>query len=192
MFLVHKELILDDLNIIINTKYLLQPTAHNLKQIIGAGHQILALTLGDDVQSGPKTMCKCTSFGHDDVRREIVAQDMKSIPEVMQKLHWTTPDGCASCRPALNYYLVCDWPDEYADDYQSRYINERVHANIQKDGTYSVVPRMWGGISRPTQSSGGGTSGRSAHSPKKGTSLSPNAAWTVKISLPSTRPTARA
>ncbi len=39
-----------------------------------------------------------------------------------------------------------DWPDEYADDYQSRFINERVHANIQKNGTYSVVPRMWGGM----------------------------------------------
>jgi NAD(P)H-nitrite reductase large subunit len=31
------------------------------------------------------------------------------------------------------------------DDPQSRFINERSHANIQKDGTYSVVPRMWGG-----------------------------------------------
>jgi NAD(P)H-nitrite reductase large subunit len=37
------------------------------------------------------------------------------------------------------------WPGEYVDDSQSRFINERVHANIQKDGTYSVVPRMWGG-----------------------------------------------
>jgi NAD(P)H-nitrite reductase large subunit len=29
---------------------------------------------------------------------------------------------------------------------QSRFVNERMHANIQKDGTYSVVPRMWGGV----------------------------------------------
>jgi nitrite reductase (NADH) large subunit len=41
---------------------------------------------------------------------------------------------------------VCEWPGSYADDYQSRFVNERVHANIQKDGTYSVVPRMWGGV----------------------------------------------
>ncbi len=59
--------------------------------------------------------------------------------------------GCAKCRPALNYYLVADWPDEYADDYQSRFINERVHANIQKDGTYSVVPRMWGGVTNAAE-----------------------------------------
>ncbi len=54
----------------------------------------------------------------------------------MQALEWTTPDGCSSCRPALNYYLLCAWPGEYRDDKQSRFINERVHANIQKDGTY--------------------------------------------------------
>ncbi len=117
----------------------------------GLVENLLALTLGDDVQSGSKTMCKCTSFGHDDVRREIVAQDMRSIPEVMQKLHWTTPDGCSSCRPALNYYLLCALPGEYQDDQQSRFVNERLHANIQKDGTYSVVPRMWGGLTNPTE-----------------------------------------
>jgi len=117
----------------------------------GLVETLLAVTLGDAVQSGPKTMCKCTSFGHDDVRREIVAQGMRSIPEVMQKLHWSTPDGCSSCRPALNYYLLCALPGEYQDDQQSRFVNERMHANIQKDGTYSVVPRMWGGITTPQE-----------------------------------------
>jgi nitrite reductase (NADH) large subunit len=117
----------------------------------GLVETILALTLGDEVQSGPKTICKCSSFSHTDVRREIVAQGMKSIPEVMQKLHWTTPDGCSSCRPALNYYLLCAWPGDYVDDQQSRFVNERMHANIQKDGTYSVVPRMWGGLTNPRE-----------------------------------------
>jgi len=117
----------------------------------GLVESLLAVTLGDDVQAGPKTMCKCTSFGHDDVRREIVAQGMRSIPEVMQKLHWSTPDGCSSCRPALNYYLLCALPGDYQDDQQSRFVNERMHANIQKDGTYSVVPRMWGGITNPRE-----------------------------------------
>jgi nitrite reductase (NADH) large subunit len=117
----------------------------------GLVESLLALALGDEVQAGPKTMCKCTSFGHDDVRREIVAQGMRSIPEVMQKLHWSTPDGCSSCRPALNYYLLCALPGDYVDDVQSRFVNERMHANIQKDGTYSVVPRMWGGITNPRE-----------------------------------------
>ena len=80
-----------------------------------------------------------------------MAKGLKTIPAVMQELEWKTSCGCAKCRPALNYYLVCDWPDEYADDYQSRFINERVHANIQKDGTYSVVPRMWGGVTNAAE-----------------------------------------
>lgn len=113
----------------------------------GLVEQVLAVTLGDayHVQT-VKPMCGCTHLGHDDVRRLIVTKEMKSIPEVMQELEWTTPNGCSSCRPALNYYLLCAWPTEFVDDNQSRFINERVHANIQKDGTFSVVPRMFGGM----------------------------------------------
>jgi len=119
----------------------------------GLVEKLLACTLGDgyQAQTGPKPMCKCTHLTHDDVRRLIVIDKLKSIPAVMQALEWTTPEGCASCRPALNYYLMCAWPGEYKDDNQSRFINERVHANIQKDGTYSVVPRMWGGLTNASE-----------------------------------------
>jgi nitrite reductase (NADH) large subunit len=115
--------------------------------------QLLQLTLGDgfQAQSGPKPVCGCTRHPHDEVRRRILTERLTSIPHVMQALEWSTPDGCSSCRPALNYYLLCAWPGEYADDSQSRFINERVHANIQKDGTFSVVPRMWGGLTNPRE-----------------------------------------
>ena len=112
----------------------------------GLVENLLAATLGDDYNpSAVVAMCGCTHLGHGDVRRMIKALGLKSAQAVMQACEWTTSSGCAKCRPALNYYLIADWPDEYADDYQSRFINERVHANIQKDGTYSIVPRMWGG-----------------------------------------------
>lgn len=117
----------------------------------GLVETLLSLTLGGDVESGPKTMCKCTSFTHEDVRKLILEKELKLIPQVMQELHWTTPDGCSSCRPALNYYLLCAWPGEYEDDEKSRYVNERLHANIQKDGTYSVVPRFFGGLTNPKE-----------------------------------------
>ena len=113
----------------------------------GLVEQLLKLTLGDAYSpAAVRPICGCTHLGHDDARRLIKAKQLTSIYAVMQELEWRSSDGCAKCRPALNYYLVCDWPDVYADDYQSRFINERVHANIQKDGTYSVVPRMWGGV----------------------------------------------
>jgi nitrite reductase (NADH) large subunit len=109
---------------------------------------LLALALGGGYAKpvGERPMCKCTPHGHDHVRQEILARKLKTIPAVMQALGWTRPEGCASCRPALNYYLLCAWPGEYEDDARSRFVNERMHANIQKDGTYSVIPRMWGGL----------------------------------------------
>ena len=109
---------------------------------------LLKLAAGDAyaAQAGAPAMCKCTGHGHDHVRAEIVGQDLKTIPDAMAALGWTTPDGCHVCRPALNYYMLCAWPGEYEDQAQSRFVNERMHANIQKDGTYSVIPRMWGGV----------------------------------------------
>lgn len=118
----------------------------------GLVEQVMTLTLGDKfAKSTIEPMCSCTDLGHDDVRRLIRAAGLKSIPAVMQELGWKTSCGCSKCRPALNYYLLCDWPEEYEDDGRSRFINERVHANIQKDGTYSVVPRMWGGLTNPRE-----------------------------------------
>ena len=113
----------------------------------GLVESLLAFKLGDAFDASAKdTVCGCTDLGHDDVRRLIIAKELKSIPAVMQELGWKTSCGCAKCRPALNFYLLASWPGEYVDDNQSRFINERVHANIQKDGTYSVVPRAWGGV----------------------------------------------
>jgi len=113
----------------------------------GLVEKVMALSLGDSFTANANPpMCKCTDHTHEDVRRMIKAQGLKSIPAVMQDLGWKTVGGCASCRPALNYYLLSDWPLDYVDDRQSRFVNERNHANIQKDGTYSVVPRMWGGV----------------------------------------------
>ena len=118
----------------------------------GLVENVMALTLGDDFKlPASEGMCGCTQHGHGYVRRMIKAKELKTIPAVMQELEWSSPEGCAKCRPALNYYLLADWPGEYVDDQQSRFINERVHANIQKDGTYSVVPRMFGGMTTPNE-----------------------------------------
>ena len=113
----------------------------------GLVEQILMFTAGGDYSATPKTkaMCACTDHGHQAVRDAIVKNKLMGIAAVQQALGWKTPNGCSSCRPALNYYLISSWPKEAKDDPQSRFINERSHANIQKDGTYSVIPRMWGG-----------------------------------------------
>ncbi|MDE3011582.1 MAG: nitrite reductase large subunit NirB [Pseudomonadota bacterium] len=115
----------------------------------GLVEQILATTLGGAYQSTAskdKPVCGCTDLSHGDVRKAVREQRLLSALQTMHFLAWKTPNGCASCRPALNYYCLSTWPHEATDDPQSRFINERVHANIQKDGSYSVVPRMWGGL----------------------------------------------
>ncbi len=118
----------------------------------GLVEQVMAITLGDSFTANANPpLCKCTDHTHEDTRRLIKSLALKSIPAVMQELGWRSVGGCASCRPALNYYLIADWPTEYTDDRQSRFVNERNHANIQKDGTYSVVPRMWGGVTTPAE-----------------------------------------
>ena len=119
----------------------------------GLVETLLAQTVGGDYSVAPhlKPMCGCTEHSHDDVRAAIKKLELKTIPDAMQTLNWNTADGCPKCRMAMNYYLICAWPGEYQDANQSRFINERVHANIQKDGTYSVIPRMWGGETTPTE-----------------------------------------
>jgi nitrite reductase (NADH) large subunit len=118
----------------------------------GLVEQLLMTVAGGDYSARPakKALCGCTDYSHEEVRQAIRrpqadGSKLLSVAAVYRALEWRTPNGCASCRPAINYYLLSTWPKEAKDDPQSRFVNERSHANIQKDGTYSVVPRMWGG-----------------------------------------------
>jgi nitrite reductase (NADH) large subunit len=119
----------------------------------GLVETLLAATVGGDYSTAPsrKPMCGCTEHSHDEVRAAIASNSLKNMPDAMRFMEWKTPDGCNKCRPALNYYLMCTWPNEYVDDAQSRFINERAHGNIQKDGSFSVVPRMFGGLCTPAE-----------------------------------------
>ncbi len=119
----------------------------------GLVEALLAATVGQGYDPAPsrKPLCKCTEHSHDDVIRTIREHDLKTMPAVFDFMEWQSPDGCHVCRPALNYYLLAAWPDEYVDDAQSRFINERAHGNIQKDGSYSVVPRFFGGLVKPDE-----------------------------------------
>jgi nitrite reductase (NADH) large subunit len=52
---------------------------------------------------------------------------------------------------ALASLLDMMWADEFVDERDARFINDRVHANIQRDGTFSVVPQMKGGVTDVAQ-----------------------------------------
>lgn len=118
----------------------------------GLVEQILAATVGGDYSAPEKKpLCSCTDFTHEEVREAIRAGHLTHRKMAMAYMAWRSPDGCATCRPALNYYMLVAWPAEAVDDAQSRFVNERLHANIQKDRSYTVVPRMWGGVTTPAE-----------------------------------------
>jgi len=119
----------------------------------GLVEQILMSTVGSSFQESPKkkAVCTCTDCNHDEVRKAIRENHLLAHREVYDFLEWRTPNGCATCRPAINYYLLSTWPREAVDDPQSRFVNERVHANIQKDNTFSVIPQMKGGVTNASE-----------------------------------------
>lgn len=116
--------------------------------------QLLSMTLGDgfDVAaSGKQGICGCTPLGRDEIVAAIKEKGLKSVRETMHVLEWSNEEGCSKCRPALNYYLGMLRPEDYEDELESRFVNERLHANIQKDGMFSVIPRMYGGVTSPSE-----------------------------------------
>jgi nitrite reductase (NADH) large subunit len=114
--------------------------------------ELLQCTLGDSFQEVEnEPICSCTTLSRNEVVDAIRSMSLTTSKEVMNVLEWKNDGGCSKCRPALNYYLGMIWPEEHEDERHSRFVNERLHANIQNDGTYSVVPRIYGGVTNPEQ-----------------------------------------
>ena len=96
-----------------------------------------------------KVLCNCVRFGQEQLREMIRTQQIKSVQEVLDI--YGNGIGCEICKPALSYMVDVIWSGGHEEDRSARYINDRVHANIQKDGTFSVVPRMRGGVTTPAE-----------------------------------------
>ncbi|SKR86824.1 nitrite reductase (NAD(P)H) large subunit [Mycobacteroides abscessus subsp. abscessus] len=113
---------------------------------------ILQYALGDDfIASKPTGICACTDLSRDQIVTQIRAKGLKTSKEVRHVLNFKDKNGCPKCRPAINYYLNMIYPYEHKDEKESRFANERYHANIQNDGTFSVIPQMRGGVTDADQ-----------------------------------------
>ncbi len=115
----------------------------------GLVEQILASVLGTsfDASTRDEPVCGCTDLTHEQLKDAIGEKHLTMVRETMNVLDWKS-EGCHVCRPAINYYIGMFWPMEAEDDRYSKVVNEKMHANIQKDGTYSVIPRIHGGIAK--------------------------------------------
>ncbi len=136
-------------------------TVEEVKQCTSAGRScggckpliadLIKLTTGEDVSNAPEPICGCSKLTHEEVVAQIRELELTYPREVMNVLGWETDEGCSKCRPAINYYLKMVDPIKNLDDPTSRFINERAHANINHDGTFTVVPRMYGGVTDSEQ-----------------------------------------
>src|SRR6185437_2876027 len=76
-------------------------------------------------------------------------QNLRSVSAVFQTLAEGTED--AASKPGLASLLNTIWAGGYEDERDARFINDRVHANIQKDGRFSVIPQIPGGVTSAAQ-----------------------------------------
>lgn len=112
---------------------------------------LLTYVLGDKVTQAPAGICGCTDLTRDEIVLQIHEKGLTTSKDVYRELGFRNSEGCSKCRPAINFYLNVTFPKEHQDEKESRFVNERMHGNIQKDGTFSVIPRMRGGQTTPQQ-----------------------------------------
>lgn len=84
-----------------------------------------------------------------ELMKAIKAQGLRSVSAVFNSLADGKEDP--GSKPGLASLLKTIWGQEFEDERDARFINDRVHANIQKDGTFSVIPRIYGGVVTPQQ-----------------------------------------
>lgn len=115
----------------------------------GLCQKLLRAVVPDCNEDAVKIICKCVPFAEDNLREILRSQQLRSVQEVLDI--YGNGTGCEVCKPALSYMLDMLWCGGHTEDRSARFINDRVHANIQKDGTFSVVPRMRGGVTSPDE-----------------------------------------
>ncbi|HZS72053.1 MAG TPA: nitrite reductase large subunit NirB [Candidatus Acidoferrum sp.] len=94
-------------------------------------------------------LCKCFALSEAQLREIVRTERLRTVQDVLNI--YGNRQGCEICKPALSYMLDMVWCGGHDEDRSARFINDRVHANIQKDGSFSVVPRIRGGVTSPDE-----------------------------------------
>ncbi|BEP13381.1 nitrite reductase large subunit NirB [Acidothermaceae bacterium B102] len=114
--------------------------------------QIVEWAAGGDIAVDPSANWYVPGVPYDkpELMDKIRELQLHSVSSVFAAL---APEGKedAQSKMGLASLLEMMWADEYVDERDARFINDRVHANIQRDGTFSVVPQMKGGVTSVEQ-----------------------------------------
>jgi nitrite reductase (NADH) large subunit len=112
---------------------------------------LVAWFCGSEIEEDPSFhyYVPCIPLTKPDLIKAVREQGLKSVSSVFAALAEGRED--ARSKPALASLLSTIWKGEYEDERDARFINDRVHGNIQKDGTFSVIPEVPGGVCTPDQ-----------------------------------------
>lgn len=111
--------------------------------------QLLKAVVPEFQEESAKVLCKCLPYREEKLRDIVRGQRIFAVQEVLNI--YGNGLGCEICKPAISYMMDAIWCGDHDEDRSARFINDRVHANIQRDGTFSVVPRMRGGVTNPEE-----------------------------------------
>jgi nitrite reductase (NADH) large subunit len=111
--------------------------------------RLLKAVARDFEEEKKKVLCGCVPFSQENLREIVQSQKLKSVQEILDI--YGNGVGCEICKPALSYMVDVIWCGDHQEDRSARFINDRVHANIQRDGMFSVVPRIRGGVTSPSE-----------------------------------------
>jgi nitrite reductase (NADH) large subunit len=97
----------------------------------------------------PAYLCPCRKQTREQLAGIVREQDITSVSQLGEACG--AGRDCGACKPGLSYLLEERQAGKFRQERHAKYINDRVHANIQNDGTFSVVPRIRGGVVTPDE-----------------------------------------
>jgi nitrite reductase (NADH) large subunit len=94
-------------------------------------------------------ICEHFAYTRQDLYNLVRVESIRSFDELLHR--HGSGHGCDICKPAIASILATCWNDYVLEDahHGLQDTNDRYLANMQKDGTYSVVPRVAGGEITP-------------------------------------------
>ncbi|REE05601.1 nitrite reductase large subunit NirB [Marinoscillum furvescens] len=98
-------------------------------------------------QTVRKTICAHFDYTRQELYSLIKVKNIKSYAELLSA--YGSGDGCETCKPAVASLLASIWNEPILKQDTIQDTNDRFLANIQKGGSYSVVPRVPGGEITP-------------------------------------------
>lgn len=112
-------------------------------------NDVLKYTLESLGHKVKKTLCEHFDHTRQELYDLIRVRGIKTFNELIDS--HGKGDGCEICKPAVASLLASIWNESILSQSTIQDTNDRFLANIQRGGTYSVVPRIAGGEITPAK-----------------------------------------